>query len=172
LEQSKQKIEQANKAKTRFLAAASHDIRQPLQAASLYWSTIDPARLAPQQQPLFERLGTSLKATNELLNHLLDVSRLDAGVTPLRPQATDVATLLDELRIVFLPLAQRKNLHLDIECDAEVSIWCDRSMTFQILKNLLANAVQYTLDGGILVRVIAREQQVQINVEDTGMGIS
>lgn len=172
LQHSKREIEQANQAKTRFLAAASHDIRQPLQAASLYWSAIKPDAVSEDQRPLFERLGASLKSTNELLNHLLDVSRLDAGVADIQPTAFDLAQLLEELRVVFTPLAQRKQLQLEIHCDPATLVRCDRTMTIQIFKNLLANAVQYTHEGSIKVSVSRRDQQVKVMVRDTGIGIA
>ncbi|WP_221796483.1 ATP-binding response regulator [Oceanobacter mangrovi] len=176
LQQSKQEIEQANNAKTRFLAAASHDIRQPLQAASLYWSAINADTLSKTQQPLFERLGASLKATNELLNHLLDVSRLDAGVAQPRYQAVKLADLLTELKVVFLPLAEQKGLELliqtdDLTPDQPVMVSCDPAMTLQIFKNLIANAIQYTPRGKVIVSTRRQGEQIQVDVKDTGIGI-
>ena len=171
LQHSKREIELANQAKTRFLAAASHDIRQPLQAASLYWTAIKPESVTEEQRPLFERLGGSLQSTNELLNHLLDVSRLDAGVANAQPTTVDLTHLLEELKVVFMPLAQQKQLQLDIQCEPGTWAYCDRSMTMQIFKNLLANAVQYTHHGSIKVSVSRRGQQIKVMVKDSGIGI-
>tara|TARA_R110001583_G_scaffold42509_21_gene135204 strand:+ start:8020 stop:9867 length:1848 start_codon:yes stop_codon:yes gene_type:complete len=171
LQHSKREIELANQAKTRFLVAASHDIRQPLQAASLYWSAIPDSAVANAQHPMFERLGASLKATNELLNHLLDVSRLDAGVATCQPAAIDLVELLGELRVVFSPLAERKGLLLEIDQPPDIYVWCDRAMTLQIFKNLLANAIQYTTTGAVCISIKNHSTHLQISVDDTGIGI-
>ena len=167
---AREAADRANLAKSRFLATASHDIRQPLQTLALLNGTL--RRIASdtlvgevllQQE---QAIGSMLR----LVNALLDISKLEAGV--IRPQAADftVASLFEELRREFESLAADKGLALEIKPLAG-SIRSDPALVRQILRNLLSNAVKYTLDGSVALLARVDGPAVQIEVRDTGIGI-
>jgi Na+/proline symporter/signal transduction histidine kinase len=175
LELSRAKVvaEEANLGKTRFLAAASHDLLQPLNAARLYVSSLmeQQARAgADADRALVRKLDTSLGAVEEILGTLLDISRLDAG--RLLPERQDMALgdLFEALRVEFAPLAERKGLDLRI-VPTGLAVNSDRRLLRRILQNLLSNAVRYTPAGKILMGACRRGSQVMIAVHDTGSGI-
>jgi PAS domain S-box-containing protein len=168
---AKQEAEAANTSKTRFFAAASHDLLQPLNAARLFVSALESqARAHPQFQELASRIDDSMRAAEELLNDLLDSARLDSGV--LKPDITSfpIIDLLEELRRQYAPLAQARNLRLRIVGSREV-VRSDRSMLRRILQNYLSNALRYTERGGVLVGCRKRGGELEITVFDTGPGI-
>jgi PAS domain S-box-containing protein len=168
---AKQEAEAANTSKTRFFAAASHDLLQPLNAARLFVSALESqARAHPQFQELASRIDDSMRAAEELLNDLLDSARLDSGV--LKPDITSfpIIDLLEELRRQYAPLAQARNLRLSIVGSREV-VRSDRSMLRRILQNYLSNGLRYTERGGVLVGCRKRGGELEIAVFDTGPGI-
>ena len=168
---AKQEAEAANTSKTRFFAAASHDLLQPLNAARLFVSALESqARAHPQFQELASRIDDSMRAAEELLNDLLDSARLDSGV--LKPDVTSfpIIDLLEELRRQYAPLAQARNLRLRIVGSREV-VRSDRSMLRRIVQNYLSNALRYTERGGVLVGCRKRGGELEIAVFDTGPGI-
>ncbi len=168
---AKQEAEAANTSKTRFFAAASHDLLQPLNAARLFVSALESqARSHPQFQELASRIDDSMRAAEELLNDLLDSARLDSGV--LKPDVTSfpIIDLLEELRRQYAPLAQARNLRLRIVGSREV-VRSDRSMLRRILQNYLSNGLRYTERGGVLVGCRKRGGELEIAVFDTGPGI-
>jgi len=168
---AKQEAEAANTSKTRFFAAASHDLLQPLNAARLFVSALESqARAHPQFQELASRIDDSMRAAEELLNDLLDSARLDSGV--LKPDITSfpIIDLLEELRRQYAPLAQARKLRLSIVGSREV-VRSDRSMLRRILQNYLSNGLRYTERGGVLVGCRKRGGELEIAVFDTGPGI-
>jgi PAS domain S-box-containing protein len=171
---AKQEAESANTSKTRFFAAASHDLLQPLNAARLFVSALQSqarARAHPEFQELAGRIDDSMRAAEELLNGLLDSARLDSGA--LKPDIGGFAIidLLEELRRQYAPLAQARNLRLRIVACREV-VRSDRSLLRRILQNYLSNALRYTQHGGVLVGCRRRGGELEIAVHDTGPGIS
>ena len=175
LSRAKIAAEEANLGKTRFLAAASHDLLQPLNAARLYVSSLMEqqarARVGDDaDRTLVRKLDTSLGAVEEILGALLDISRLDAG--RLLPERQDMALggLFEALRVEFAPLAERKGLDLRILATG-LAVNSDRRLLRRILQNLLSNAVRYTPAGKILMGARRRGTQVMIEVHDTGSGI-
>lgn len=175
LSRAKVAAEEANLGKTRFLAAASHDLLQPLNAARLYVSSLLEQQARARtgddaDRVLVRKLDTSLGAVEEILGALLDISRLDAG--RLLPERQDMALgdLFEALRVEFAPLAERKGLDLRI-VPTGLAVNSDRRLLRRILQNLLSNAVRYTPAGKILMGARRRGAQVMIEVHDTGSGI-
>jgi Na+/proline symporter/signal transduction histidine kinase len=172
VEQRTREAEAAQQSKTRFLAAVSHDVLQPLNAARLFTSALREADTAGEQQRLAERVDASLRAAEDLLDGLLDVSRLDAGA--LRPELTDfdAAELLRELAAQYAPSAASRGLQLRVRVtDTPLSARSDRRLLRRALQNFLANALRYTREGGVLLAARVREGAVELQVWDTGPGI-
>ena len=155
--------------KTRFLAAASHDLLQPLHAARLFAAAL--RRQVPDDaRHTLERIDRSIASANDLLRALLDISRLDAGGVVPHPTRFAVRAMLAELIESFEPLAAERSLTLRLG-DGDAVVETDRTLLRSIVQNFLSNAVRYTLHGGILVGVRRRGDQVRIEVYDTGPGI-
>ena len=156
----------ATRDKTRFLAAASHDLLQPLHAARLFAAAL--AREGPA--PLVARIDQSIAAAEQLLRALLDISKLDAGGIVARPSVFALRPLIDELAGGFADQVAAKRLRLRV-AGGDATVETDRVMLRQILQNLIGNAVRYTVAGGIVVGVRRRGGSVAIEVIDTGPGI-
>jgi PAS domain S-box-containing protein len=168
---AKQEAERANSSKTRFLAAASHDLLQPLNAARLFASALESrVRLHPELLELATRIDDSMRAAEELLSDLLDVARLDIGV--LKPDITafQIGDLLEELRRQYAPLAQVRNLRLAI-VGCKDMVRSDRVLLRRIIQNYLSNALRYTERGGVVLGCRRRGTELEIAVYDTGPGI-
>ncbi len=167
---AKSEAEQASAGKTRFLAAASHDLRQPVQAAVLFHHLLTCQDLAPASAKLLNSLGNTLTALQSMLDEILHVSRLDAGVVDVQPKPFRLRTLIDRLAAEFEPLAQAVGLTLR-SVDTGVTVNSDPKLLGRILQNLLANAVKYTDSGRILIGCRHAHGAVRIQVWDTGRGI-
>lgn len=166
----KDMAERANFAKSRFFAAASHDLRQPLHALSLFVAALKTRNPSPETHSLIENIEASTSAMESLFNALLDISRLDAGTIEAHPVHFSLKTLLDQLDKQFSALAAEKNLRLRFRpCD--VTLYSDPLLVERILANLIANAIRYTDDGGILVACRRRGRMIRLSVFDTGRGI-
>jgi PAS domain S-box-containing protein len=161
----------ANQAKSRFLATASHDLRQPLQSLSLLNGALRRvAKDAPVAEAVAQQ-GQAIEAMSRLLNALLDISKLESGA--IHPDPTDfvVAQLFEELRSEFSSLAAGKGLELRVEAQS-LCAHSDPSLVGQILRNLVSNAIKYTRTGWVELRAIARPSTaVRVEVADTGVGI-
>ncbi|MBX3597239.1 MAG: response regulator [Rhizobiaceae bacterium] len=162
---------QANISKTRFLAAASHDVLQPLNAALLSMSALADVQRTAEGKRLARQVERSLETMETLLRTLLDISRLDAGV--VQPDVSHVALdqLFQGLRSDFMPLAERKGLKLRFVTTSKV-VRTDRTLLRRILQNIVANALRYTTNGGVVVGVRRRASGLRIDVADTGCGIA
>jgi len=174
LERAKNEADAANLSKTRFLAAAGHDILQPLNAARLYASSLSEgaSRMGVEERAdLARNVDVSLEAVEEILGALLDISRLDAGAT--RPEISDVpiADLMGMLEIEFAALARSKGLDL-IFVPTSLAIRTDRRLMRRLLQNLISNALKYTLSGRVLVGCRRLPGAARIEVWDTGLGIA
>jgi signal transduction histidine kinase len=170
LQIAKAQAERANAGKTEFLAAASHDLMQPLNVARLFVDAIAERPLDAQAAQMLERVAYSLESAESLLRTLLEMSRLDAGA--LRPEMSDFAIdpLLHHLASEYGLTAEERGLRLRVvPCDAVVH--SDRGLLERILRNFLSNALRYTASGGILLGVRRRGDSVGIEVWDTGPGI-
>jgi PAS domain S-box-containing protein len=169
---AKQEAETANTSKTRFFAAASHDLIQPLNAARLFVSALESqARAYPELQELASRIDASMRAAEELLNDLLDSARLDSGVLKPDISSFPIIDLLEELRRQYAPLAQARRLRLSIVGCREV-VRSDRLLLRRIIQNYLSNALRYTERGGVVVGCRRRGGELEISVYDTGPGIA
>ena len=173
LAHAKTEAEEANLSKTRFLAAAGHDILQPLNAARLYASSLTESAAeagADERVALARNVDASLEAVEEILGALLDISRLDAGAT--RPEIVDfrVNDIFRQLEIEFAPTARAKGLALRFVASS-LSVRSDRRLMRRLLQNLVSNGVKYTPKGRVLVGCRRIEGAVRIEVWDTGLGI-
>ena len=168
---AREAADRANQAKSRFLAAASHDLRQPLQTLAMLNGTLQRLVRDPAASDAVAHQGQAIAAMSRLLNSLLDISKLESGA--VRPEITDfrVAGVFEELRIEFASLATSKGLELRIDQCADC-VHSDPSLVAQILKNLLANAIKYTREGCVQLRCLHEHSLVRIEVLDTGVGIA
>ena len=173
LARAKTAAEEANLSKTRFLAAAGHDILQPLSAARLYASSLTESAAeagADERIALARNVDASLEAVEEILGALLDISRLDAGAT--RPEIVDirVSDIFRQLEIEFAPTARAKGLGLRFVASS-LGVRSDRRMLRRLLENLVSNALKYTPKGRVLIGCRRGDGVVRIEVWDTGLGI-
>lgn len=155
--------------KTRFLAAASHDLLQPLHAAMLFSAALR-RKLAEPEQAMLSRLDRSIEGANDLLRALLDISKLDAGGVLPQPVRFAVRPLLVDLVENFQPLAAEKGLRLAIG-PGDGWVECDRTLLRSIMQNFLTNAVRYTEVGGVVVAARRRGDCLRLEVHDSGIGI-
>ena len=166
----KERAEAANSAKTTFLAAASHDLRQPLHAMGLFLDALQGRRLDASSRRLTAQIGESLHAMDGLFNALLDISSLDAGVTKRRDSVFRVQPLLDRIGREFTLQAQAKNLRLTVQ-PCSLAVRTDPVLLEEMLRNIVSNAVRHTRQGRILVGC-RRGARLAIGVWDTGPGIA
>lgn len=163
--------ERANSARVRFVAAASHDLLQPLSAAKLFVAAARDDAVATPMQGTLEKAHNALVSVEGILGALLDISRLEAGGAAMDVSPVQLSMLLRQLTDEFAPLAARKGLRLDIlPCALTVS--SDPTYLRRILQNLISNAIRYTATGRVLVGPRRRNGQVRIEVHDTGPGIA
>ncbi len=170
LGRQKEISEKANALKTRFLAAASHDVLQPLHAAQLTVSALADLQTTDKGRELVAQVERSLDMMNDLLRTLLDISRLDAGAVVPDLGTVTLSPLVSSLIADFRPLAAARGLRL-LTRIRPLAVLSDRTMLIRILQNLIANAVRYTETGGVLVAVRERGGRVVIDVIDSGVGI-
>jgi signal transduction histidine kinase len=170
LGRAKGEAEQANISKTRFLAAASHDILQPLNAARLYVTSLVERQRGGSDAQLITNIDASLDAVEDIFGALLDISRLDTGA--MRPEIVGfrIDELLRQLEVEFTPLAQEKGLNLKfVPCS--LAVQSDRRLLRRLLQNLVSNAIKYTPNGRVLVGCRRHDGGLRIDVYDTGLGI-
>ncbi|WP_027171813.1 hybrid sensor histidine kinase/response regulator [Methylobacterium sp. 10] len=168
---AKEEAETANRSKTRFLAAAGHDLLQPLNAARLSASALSDMPLGPEALAMSGQVERGLQTIEDLIKTLLDISKLDAGI--VRPVIRPVALgdLLDGIAASFLPMAERKGLRLAVRCP-DIRVDSDLVLLRRILQNLVSNAIRYTGRGGVLIAARRRGRLCRIEVIDTGCGIA
>ncbi len=162
--------ERANASKSRFVAAASHDLLQPLSAAKLFLSSL--ANMDLDEEPLIvtQRIESALNSVESILAALLDISKLDSGQASVELSTFPMNQVLAPLRDEFQPLARKKGLDLRVVgCDAVVK--SDPSYLRRILQNLIANAIRYTVSGKVLVGARRQGNDLRVEVWDTGPGI-
>jgi two-component system CheB/CheR fusion protein len=170
LEGARHEAEQANLAKSRFLAAASHDLRQPLQTLSLLQGLLAKKVEGEAAQKLVALLDPTLTAMSGMLNTLLDINQIDAGTVRAERIGFPIATILDRLREEFSYHAQAQGLELRV-VGCSQSVFSDPRLLEQILRNLLSNAFKYTRRGKILLGCRRRDGGLSIEIWDTGIGI-
>ena len=165
-----QVAQQADIAKTRFLASASHDLRQPLHALGLFIAALARKVRGPENNELLDQIDGSLNNVNTMLGTLLDVSKLDAGVVKVKLAEVDLQTLFDRLEQEFRPLAQENGNRLRFR-STRLRLTTDAGLFERILRNLVSNALRYTHNGRVLVAVRRRGQRAICGVYDNGPGI-
>lgn len=171
LETAKLEAERANVAKSRFLSAASHDLRQPLQSLTLLQELLARSVHGEKPQRLLVQLEQTVGAMSGMLNALLDINQIEAGVVDAKHELFPVNTVLNSLREEFTHLAQSRNLTLHILQSAAI-INSDPALLSQMIRNLLGNAIKYTRRGKILLGCRRRGNNLRIEVWDTGIGIA
>ncbi|PZQ12918.1 MAG: hybrid sensor histidine kinase/response regulator [Ancylobacter novellus] len=170
LTEAKEEAERANRSKTKFLAAASHDLLQPLNASRLSISTLRDMEIGREALAIAGQVERGLTTIEELIKALIDISKLDAGVLRPNVHAVDLNELIDDVLESFEPMAARKNLRLTGRADV-LAVESDPIMLRRILQNLVSNAVRYTKRGGVRVRARQRAGLCVVDVVDTGPGI-
>jgi signal transduction histidine kinase/CheY-like chemotaxis protein len=164
------KLDLANQAKSRLLAAASHDLRQPMHALSLFVDQLRGSRSPEDQAALTRRIGDAVSSLTELLDQLLDLSKLDAGAVQATAQDFALRDLLASITTQFAPLARAKGIELRLRA-RDAWLRGDPLLVQRIVLNLVANAIHYTERGGVLVGSRRRGDRLRIEVWDTGCGI-
>jgi signal transduction histidine kinase/CheY-like chemotaxis protein len=170
-EAARGRAEKANLAKSQLLAAASHDLRQPLHALSLFSGSLQSLALDDEAKDVASRIQSNVAAMEKLFNGLLDISRLEAGVVQSHRQPVSCQDLFDRLAGYFDPIAEQQGLDLRFR-DTDLWVDADPTLSEQICVNLAANALRYTRTGGVLVAARRRGDSVSIEVSDTGIGIA
>ena len=170
LAKAKSAAEAANLSKTKFLAAASHDILQPLNAARLYVTSLVERQSRSEEAQLVANIDASLEAVEDILSALLEISRLDAGAMKPEISSFRVDELLRRLEFDFAPLARDQGLSL-VFVPCSLNILSDRRLLRRLLQNLISNAIKYTRTGRVLVGCRRRGERLRIDVYDTGIGI-
>ena len=170
-EAARGQAEVANRAKTQFFTAASHDLRQPLHAMGLFAEALRQRVHEPEVAHLVNSINESVDALEGLFSELLDITRIDSGGIDVHPQHFEVGDLLRKLRLNFEPGAFEKGLALKMRGGEKV-VFADPLLVERILRNLVSNAIRYTQDGSVLVGCRRRGDRVLLQVWDTGPGIA
>ena len=171
LQAAKTAAEQAHRAKSRFLAHASHDLQQPLQAIGMFTGMLERQPQSGKAVVLLSDLKAAQRSMRDLLNAILDISKLESGVVTPKPTDLPLSPLLDQLEAEFAGLAEAKGLRLRAVPTGAV-VRSDPALLERIVRNLIANAIRYTETGGVLVGCRTRGETLWIEVYDTGRGIA
>ena len=163
--------ERANASKSRFVAAASHDLMQPLSAAKLFLSSLSEESDPAQAKSITEKAEMALASVEQFIAALLDISKLDAGKAVFDVQPLRLSEIFEPLRNELMPLAQQKGIDLRI-VDCGLTVQSDAGYLRRIVQNLLTNAIRYTSEGRVLVGVRRTGRVARIEVWDTGRGIA
>ncbi len=174
LSESMHQLQQKELSKTRFLAAAGHDLRQPIAAANLFVDALKHSSPTQRQNALILRLEQSMGVFSNLLECLLDISKLDAGLIKPKFALFDLAAIFDWLDQNFSQLARAKNLRFDLfmRADKPLIVRTDIELLQSVVMNLVSNAIKFTSRGGILISARPRGDSVVLQVWDTGIGIA
>ncbi len=162
--------EQANKAKSRFLASASHDLRQPIHAQNLFIGELQCTQQSPHAKKLINNLDTSIKVMSNMFNELLDISKYDAGVVHPILKTFSINTLLNNLSQEFQICANEKQITIRV-APCRLIVKSDPILLARMIRNLISNAIRYTESGHILIGCRRKKNTIRIDVIDTGIGI-
>lgn len=171
IDERTRQLEEANRDKARFLAAASHDLRQPVHALGLFVAQLRETRDGKDRERLIDKVAASSTAVSDLIEALLDISKLDAGIVAIQSGEFALQPLLDRVEQACAPAARDKGLRLRIR-PTPLHVNTDPVLLERILLNLSANAIRYTRQGGAIVTARLRGRCVRIEVWDTGIGIA
>ena len=170
LTEARASADEANIGKTRFFAAAGHDILQPLNAARLYSSALVERLGSSGNGSLVQNIDSALESVETILGAVLDISRLDTGAMKPRLSPVPLNDLLKRIETDFAPMAREKNLEL-IVMPTSLTVRSDPALLRRLVQNLVSNAIKYTLTGKVLVGARSRGKEVVIQVMDSGIGI-
>jgi signal transduction histidine kinase/CheY-like chemotaxis protein len=170
IQETSRQLDLANQAKSRFLAAASHDLRQPMHALSLFVGQLRASRTPAERGALVQRIEDAVGSLSDLLDQLLDLSKLEAGAVQAVHEEFAIRDTLAAIETQFAPLARAKGIELRMRA-SRASIRSDPLLVQRVLLNLVANAIRYTDQGGVLVGCRRRGERLRIAVWDTGCGI-
>lgn len=171
LSQAKQVAEQATESKTRFFAAASHDLLQPFNAASLFCSLMNEKAHNTELKELAMNIKNSLGSAEELLSSILELTKLDSGSFKVQTSEFLASSLIEPLRNDYAALAEEKGLRFILET-RDVRLTTDKALLRRVLRNLLSNAIRYTDHGEVRLKMLHHDEHVSFIVEDTGIGIA
>jgi len=163
--------EAASRAKTRFLASASHDLRQPIHTLSLFSAALAMRPLDERSRAIASHIDCALKNLTEQLDSLLDVSKLDAGVVNSQPVTLQVKPFIERLAADFKPVADARQLRLSLDAPADASVYIDDVLLGRIISNLIDNAIKYTEQGEVRLALVCQHGMVVLAIEDSGRGI-
>ncbi|MDO9597187.1 MAG: ATP-binding protein [Azoarcus sp.] len=166
----KEEAERANLSKSRFLAAASHDLRQPMHALGLFISELTQQPHSPESRRLVQRIAASAEAMDNLLDSLLDISKLDAGVLDPKPRTFALQPILERIATEQRAAAEERELELKVRPTPCWS-YSDPVLFERIISNLVSNAIRYTVSGRILVACRKHGETLRVEVRDSGIGI-
>ncbi len=169
-ERMRVRAEEATLAKSRFFAAANHDLRQPLHSLGLFATTLRNTVRGREHKELVDHILHGIESLDTLFEDLLDISQLDAGQVRVKTEHFPAHAVLDRLRTTFSAAAANKSLRLRIRPSRAI-VCSDQALLFRVLSNLIANAIRYTEQGGVLVGVRRRRDGFSFEVWDTGIGI-
>jgi two-component system, sensor histidine kinase len=169
-EKARVEAEEASRSKSRFFAAANHDLRQPLHSLGLFATALRNGSVDDQARKMIDQILQCTESLEQLFDNLLDISKLDAGQVEVKREVVSVNAVFDRLRGTFAVPAEDKGLTLTLR-RSKAMVATDSTLLFRILSNLIANALRYTEEGGILVGCRKRGRSVRIEVWDTGVGI-
>jgi two-component system, sensor histidine kinase len=171
LQEQKEVADKANRDKSRFLASASHDLRQPLHAVNLFTELLSQKLTSPSQQQDIGNIQQGLQSLNELLDVLLDMSRLDADIVHANKVSFDISSLLEKIEPPFQHDASRYQLSLNID-KTPYTVFSDPLLLERVITNLLVNAIRYTKQGGVELFFSEKDKtHIQLHIADTGIGI-
>lgn len=170
LSEKKEQAEKFAASRTRFLASASHDLRQPLQAFNFFLSALHPQLNSDKSKEIFYKLESCTEGINELLNSMLDISKLDAKTLTVNKESYSLSSLLDNLHQQFKNQADEKKISLTFQSTSHY-IYCDAVLLQRILSNLLSNAINYTASGEVKVLLTENLKSVTLQIIDTGPGL-
>ncbi len=170
-ESAQRLAETANRAKTQFFAAASHDLRQPLHAMGLFAEALRQRNKDEEVVHLVNSINSSVDALEGLFSELLDITKIDTGAVDIEPEHFSMQELFNRIRLHFEPTAFEKGLMLSFRGEQHHAL-ADPVLVERILRNLVSNAIRYTEDGGVLVTCRVRGDQLCLQVWDSGIGIT
>uniref|UniRef100_B0T323 histidine kinase n=1 Tax=Caulobacter sp. (strain K31) TaxID=366602 RepID=B0T323_CAUSK len=173
LERMTEEAKVANRAKSQFLATVSHEMRTPLNAILGEGQLLAREALTPSQRSRLQVIDTASRAMRHLIDDVLDISQIEAGALRLRPKVFALATLVDDIQQIYRPLAEGRGLSLTVSLQPETAPFRrgDPDRLRQIVGNLIANALKFTRQGGVTVKIGGDDEQLTVSVSDTGIGI-
>jgi two-component system, sensor histidine kinase len=169
-EAARVRVEEASRSKSRFFAAANHDLRQPLHSLGLFATALRNGTVDDASRKLIDQILQCTESLEQLFDNLLDISKLDAGQIEVKREAVSVNVVFDRLRATFAVPAEDKGLTLHIRRTKAI-VNTDATLLFRVLSNLVSNAIRYTEQGGVLVACRPGRGTVRIEVWDTGIGV-